>query len=145
MPPGARSRDLLLAASLNRDFSVSHFFKSTVKKITEPEKGGFERGEKPALEHIPSTGPVRKNPRGHKIGFPSSFGLIQMSWTVATKDRKGGAAIRRCKVPGLVAVAINLCAVETRVFKKGYGKCKTNKTSPHSNRPPAGIWRSLLK
>jgi len=53
MPPGARSRDLLLAASLDRVFSVSHLFKSTVKKSTESEKGGFERGKKPALEYIP--------------------------------------------------------------------------------------------
>ena len=53
VPPGARRRDLLLAGTLDRVFSVSHLFKSTVKKNTESEKGGFERGEKPALEHIP--------------------------------------------------------------------------------------------
>ncbi len=53
VPPRARSRDLLLAASLDRVFSVSHLFKSTVKKSTESEKGGFERGENPAFEHIP--------------------------------------------------------------------------------------------
>ena len=59
VPPGARSRDLLLAASLDRVFSVSHLFKSTVKKNTESEKGGFERGKKPALEHIPYIASVR--------------------------------------------------------------------------------------
>lgn len=60
VPPGAGTRDLLLAASLDRVFSVSHLFKSTVKKNTESEKGEIEKGEKPALEHIPYIATVRK-------------------------------------------------------------------------------------
>ena len=59
VPPGARSRDLLLAASLALYFSASYLFKSAVKKIKKSEKGGFERGKKPALEHIPYIASVR--------------------------------------------------------------------------------------